>query len=730
MFSPLLIQKKYLGGICLLIIIILAIILRIVYYQQVSHNPEYNTLILDPQFNDYWAKRIIYGPSYPSPTGEDPMIENTPYGRPPAYPYLLSIIYYTFGETLSTARTIQTLMGMLNIVLMYFVAKKLFNNYLSGILASFLFAILWQPIYFEQEINYPTWLTTVIILLIWTFNKYLLSNKTTYLTLSGIILGIFVLFRPNALILYIPIICFIIYKQKTYPRKTFQSILIYTLVVLLTILPVFIRNYIVSREFFLISCFGGVNAYIGNNPYSTGDSPNIPQINDLCGLDNWSCFNYRYLVAGLGIKQKGTPFSFTEASNFFYQKAIQFWKDQPYKALQLTFRKFLLFWGPHIVSDGKVIQCEIEDTILKYLPGFSLLLCLFLFSLLCLLFKLFPKPSKTELELLWFLVSFTIFYSLSVIPFFVAERYRFPLIPSMALFSSSVLNKLLANNQLPNIKNKFKITLLLIISVIISHVSIVSYTPNKSRYLYHKALAHVYYADLETAKNTIEEAIKLNSQNHEYYLLLGTIYLQKNNLTEARSQLSKALEINSKSAIAHNNLGYIEELENHFEMAKELYEKSVKINPVYTSGWINLGRIYLYNLNMPKDAKPCFLKAVEIDPNLWKTWFHLGNTYLVLGELAMAEESLTKALTLNPQNPHILNNLGLTYLQMEKLETAKEFFERATMLDNTLPDPIFNLGRVYQKLSLNDEARKCFEKVVAIQPNYPGVQEELKKLEN
>ncbi len=723
-------SQKLLNLLALLVIISFAILLRVIYSYQIAYSPEHNYLILDPQFNDYWAKRIIHGPSYPSPTGEDPMIENTPYGRPPAYPYLLSVLYLLFGEKLSTIRLIQTSLGICNTILFYFLANNLFKNSLAGIIASLLFSTLWQPIYFEQEINYPTWLTTVIILLIWSFYKYLLNNKTVHLLLSGSILGALALFRPNALILYPLHIAMIIYKQKPFCRIALKPIIIFSSALILTILPALVRNYIVSRELFLISCFGGINAYIGNNPYSTGDSPTLPQISELCGLDNWSCFNYRYLVAGLGIKQKGEPFSFSEASKFFYKKALLFWKDHPLKAISLTLRKFFLFWAPHIVSDGKVIQCEIEDTILKHLPGFPLLLTLFLFSISCLLLRFLPTPTKNESEFLLYLTSSAILYSLSVIPFFISERYKFPLIPYILLFSSGTISKILSNIQSIKTQAKLKLVTALIICTIFSQIPTVSYSPDKSRFLYHKALALISKSELKIAKDNVQKAININPKNHEYYLLLGTIHLQENDLDEAKLQFSNALKINPNSAIAHNNLGYIEELTNNLTQAQKLYEKSVNINPVYTLGWINLGRVYLYNLNLPNEANSCFLKAVEIDPNLWKTWFHLGNSYLTLGELTKAQESLTKAQKLDPLNPHILNNLGLTYYQMGKLEKAKEFFEKATLLDNTLPDPLFNLGMVYKKLSMPEKAKNYFEKTISLEPNYPGAKEELSTLEN
>ncbi|MCX8065812.1 MAG: tetratricopeptide repeat protein [Candidatus Hydrogenedentes bacterium] len=723
-------KNKRIVYILLSIILLVALVIRLIYYFQISKYPEYHQLILDPQFNDYWAKKIIHGPSYPSPTGEDPLIEKTPYGRPPGYPYILSIIYFIFGENLQVPRAVQVIIGLLNILLIYRVATDLFHNRITGLISALLLSTLWQTIYFEQEINYPTWVITITIIMIWSFAKYLLYLKPIYLTFTGVILGIFALFRPNALILYFLFLGFVFYKHFPSYQKILRYVLIFTIGVILPLIPVFIRNYMVSKEFFLISCFGGINTYIGNNPYSTGDSPTIPDINNLCGFDNWSCFNYRYLVAGLGIKHRGTPFSFSEASNFFYKKSSEFWKKSPEDAIKLTLRKFFLFWGPHIVSDGKVIQYEIENTILKYLPNFQNLFALFLFSTLCLILRISSPSNRNESELYLFLFLSSILYSSSVIPFFVSERYRVPIIAYMSIFSASLIGNIVENKNYLTPCKKLKIVSLLTLCVIASYVSLASYSPDKSRYLYHKALALYSNSKLEESKNLVLKAIEINPKNHEYYLLLGEIYLQTNEPTEAKIHFLKALEMNPLSPTVHNNLGYMEELEGNLQKARELYTKATSINPVYTLGWINLGRVYLYSLNMPEEAKFCFLKAVEIDPNLWKTWFHLGNSYLVLGEFTKAEEYLSKAINLSPKNPHVLNNLGLVYFKMGNIQKSKDFFEKALSIDSNLPDALFNLGKIYKELSMPKEAKKYFEKILSIQPNYPGVEEELKTLDN
>ncbi len=709
----------------LILIICTGLLIRIAYFYHISGQPDFKHLIIDPQFNDYWAHKILHKGNYPSPTGTDPMIENTSYGRPPAYPFLLAFIYYFFGDNYTSPRIIQFLLGTINILLIFLCISRIFKDTTAGLISALLIAIIWEPIYFEGEINYPVWVITLVIILIGASIKYLQTNKIKYIVYIGILLGIFSLFRPNALLLlplYIITIFLTTSKQKA--KNILFHCVILVISTLLIISPVLIRNYKVSKEFFLISCFGGINTYIGNNSKSTGDSPTVPDIIHLCGVDNWDCFNYRLLVKGLGIKQKGRPYSFKEASQFFYKKSMEFWNEQPFSAIKLTLRKLLLFWGPAIVSDGKVIYYDRESSILKILPGFPILSALLFFSLFLFIY-LWERLSKETKKHILFLFTWSFIYSFSVIPFFVSERYRVPVLPPLCMISSLGISFYLKENQNLNQKQKLIILSACPLCFILIYILPVRYQPDQSRWYYHKAIVSYKANREQDAMNYAKKSISLNPKYSEVYAFLGIISLNQNQLKEAEDYNIKALEINPDYAMANNNLGYVMELQGQIDLAQKYYQKACELSPVYYLAWINLGRIYLYHKNDLELAENSFLKATELEPNMWSGWFHLGNLYIQKKDYFLAEKYLTKSLLLSPNNVLILNNLGFLYIQDNQYEKAISLLKKALEQESTFIDAMFNLGNAFKETNNLKEAEYWYKKILEINPQFTEAEEKL-----
>ena len=712
----------------LLIIIFFSFSTRVIYYNHITKQPEFSQLLLDPQFNDYWAHKILYKGEYPSPTGDDPMIEDTPYGRPPGYPFLLSFIYFFFGNNYHSPRLIQFFFGILNVYLIFYVVSKIFNNKKTGIISAFLIAILWEPIYFEGEINYPVWVILLTIITLGTFLQYLKTKKILYVICSGLSLGLISLFRPNALLL-LPMYILLVFL--TSRNSNIKNTLIYgtflTVSTFLVITPILIRNYIVSKEFFLISCFGGINTYIGNNSKSSGDSPTIPNIIELCGLDNWDCFNYRLLVKGLGIKQGGKPYSFKEASQFFYKKAWKYWKEEPISAIKLTFRKILLFWGPAIVSDGKVIHYYRNSSFLRFLPGFPILSGLFLFSLITFIQKRHSLTGELKIILI-FLFSWCFVYSFSVIPFFISERYRLPLIPPICIIGGLTISSYLNDTGKNNRNQKFLAPMLCLLCFGLIYIIPIKYQPDESRWFYHKAIVSYREQNVNDAIYYANKSISINPKHSEAYSFLGIISLNQNKLIEAEQYYKKALEINPNYAMANNNLGYVMELQGNIDLAEKYYQKACQLSPVYSLAWINLGRIYLYHQGKLDRAKDCFLKSIELDPNSWTGWFHLGNIYIQVKDYSSAETSLIKALDLNPGSTFTLNNLGFLYIQIQQYDKAIKYLKTVLDKEPNFTDAMFNLGNAFKAINKIDEAENWYKKILEIDPQFTDAKVKLEEL--
>ncbi|MCK5862513.1 MAG: glycosyltransferase family 39 protein, partial [Candidatus Hydrogenedentes bacterium] len=288
--------------IALAIVLFIGLAIRLSYLMINAGAPDFDSPVLDPQLNDYWARALVTSDWSPPPHADDPQIRTTPYGRPPGYPWLLAALYYLSNGSYVIPRIVQLLVGLINIILVFFLTKRLFNAQ-AGIAAAFLLSVYWAAVYFEGELNSPVWevflsLSTVLILLRWEER-----NHIFLLVLAGITLGAGVLLRPNVLltgVFFTLWIFYIGYKRYGTSSKSIVRCGVFIIACILTLAPALIRNYAVSGEFVLISYYGGINTYIGNNTEADGVSPTVPDLYEISGSDQWNCFTYPHVVQGLG----------------------------------------------------------------------------------------------------------------------------------------------------------------------------------------------------------------------------------------------------------------------------------------------------------------------------------------------------------------------------------------------------------------------------------------------
>src|SRR3990172_4326333 len=182
-------EKLFLLG-----LFVFSLVLRLVYLLQIESNPFFYNPILDSLFHDLWAKSIASG---------DWLGEGV-FFRAPFYPYFLALIYKIFGPDLFLARLIQHLIGSFSVILVYLLARKLFERktaVISGILAS----TYWIFIYFEGELLLDFLLVFLDVLLILLLYRAVDRPGFRNWFGAGIILGFSAITRPNILI-FVPFI--------------------------------------------------------------------------------------------------------------------------------------------------------------------------------------------------------------------------------------------------------------------------------------------------------------------------------------------------------------------------------------------------------------------------------------------------------------------------------------------------------------------------------------------
>ena len=170
-------------------ILLLGFALRAMYLVDLSHTPDFFFPKVDAEFHDYWARGAVSGDWRTRPAHEDPRIYETPYLRPPGYPLFLALVYWATGSSYVAARMVQMLLGLVNVVLAFGLARALFGR-AAGLVSALLLATYWAFIYFEGELLAPVLLVLLLLAILHLAHLWAVRAGWVFALAAGIAIGI------------------------------------------------------------------------------------------------------------------------------------------------------------------------------------------------------------------------------------------------------------------------------------------------------------------------------------------------------------------------------------------------------------------------------------------------------------------------------------------------------------------------------------------------------------
>lgn len=163
----------------------------------------------------------------------------------------------------------------------------------------------------------------------------------------------------------------------------------------------------------------------------------------------------------------------------------------------------------------------------------------------------------------------------------------------------------------------------------------------------------------ETAVQSYNSAIKLNSQNPYLYLSLARLQASQNKLDDALKSLGSALQIKNNYLEAIFALSQVEAARGNIKDAIIAAEVATKINPNNPIIFFQLGLLH-YNNQDYRSAVAPLAKAVSLQNDYANAQYFLGLAYARIGKIAEAIAQFTALSASNPNNQEvslILTNL-------------------------------------------------------------------------
>jgi 4-amino-4-deoxy-L-arabinose transferase-like glycosyltransferase len=366
----------------------------------------------------------------------------------PLYIYFLAAALAVF-DSFTAVRVLQIVLGTASIGFLYLSAREWFGEraaFLGALLATFTGLFTFYEVLILQS-SIDAFLTSAALCALtrglrgWAAREppLQLRRGLLYLSLAGFIFGVQTMNRPNILLAAagVAVVMFVV-TRRVRPAALLLAGL------LLGMAPAAIRNAVVARQWSFVSSHGGLNFYIGNSERATGFYTYVPGITP-------TIVGQEKDARRVAERALGRPVTDAETSSYFFGLAWTWIRTHPLEAAQLFVRKvYYVFNAVHVpLPHSYPFFARDERTVLRFLPvGPWLLIPLGLAGLAMRVRP--PSPLRGFGEtgqmrgraayLAW--VSFVPLYASSVALFFVAERYRLPILVPLCMGAGAALDAL------------------------------------------------------------------------------------------------------------------------------------------------------------------------------------------------------------------------------------------------------------------------------------------------
>jgi len=658
----------------------LAFVVRAAYLYAQSDAPAFRHPEVDAAYHDYWARAMVSGDWTPPPGRPDPEIQPRAYFRPPGYPFFLAAVYRVLGPDYLLPRLAQAALGLLNVWLAFVAARRWFGAWAGGLAAIFM-ALYAGFVYFEGELLEPVLLVTLSLGFMLALGPGRAGRPRLRAAAAGALLGLYALVRPNGLLFAPAAIGWLAWRalRAGTPRAWRAPALALLAGLGVAVAPAAIRNLRAAGDAVLISSNAGINLFIGNHPQAEG-----VVMFTLPGLGVFgTSFDYPALARAVEARV-GHPLKDSGVSRYFTGEALRFIRRDPAGFLRGLARKTLLFWGPVEMGHNKEDYFELKrGPVLRWLPGsFALALALCGMGVFSLRRGAgYPAAAREAAALMGLYVA-AIF--LSHLPFFVAGRYRLPVVPFLLILGAAGVAEAVRAWREGRRGAALRACLVGAAVLLPASINWAGYRPNEAKWRYEQFIALQAAGRAEEAQAAFAKlAAREPGFLHALYHQMGT------GLADA----------------------------GRFEEARDFLADALRFKPGVPDTLASLGSV-LYRLGRTEEARSYFAEALRVAPAHRAARLNLAALQAGEGRTEEAIVQYRELLVAAPDDPEVLGPLAAALEQTGRREEALPFQEQAVRAAPGDAQGHSSLGALYGESGRPAEALREFEAARRIEPGH------------
>ena len=677
-------------------VFLIALAARGLHTASIGSAPFSRLLIGDGKGYDRWAASIAAGNWIGSET----------FYQAPLYPYALAALYATAGRDPMTVRWAQALLGALACVLLA-IAGRSWLSPRAGWIAGGILALYPPAIYFDGLVQKASLDNLLMCALLAVLGAYAASARLPLLAAAGVVLGLLALTRENALVFLVILAVWLPFHLAARPLKT-RAAAIAALVagVALVLVPTGLRNKMVGGDFLVTTSQAGPNFYIGNHEGATGRYLPIRPDRETYEFERVDAREVAEQAAG----HRLTP---GEVSSYWWSRSFEWIGAHPGRWLALLGKKMLVTWNRAELPDSESLEVYADySPVLRALSavfGFGLLV-VFAAPGMVLAWRRSPRPVL--------LYGMLFGFSAAVALFYVFARYRFPMVPILALFAGVTIAAIVDAARARSLPSPdARVTGAAIAGVVVALLPAVVPAVGSRRLAY--VNVGVGFSELgnhEAAAEAFRKAIalapRIASPHHDLAIELGA----SGRTDEEIAELETALRLDPDYAAADDELGALLIKRGDLEGARRHLLNAYRIDPKRSSVPANLGTAFLAQ-GRAEEAAHWYGIAIELAPSNSKYHYQRSIALTDLRRFDEVEAELATTLRLDPDSAAAHDDLGVLLAGRGDLASAWRHFLEAYRIDPARPSTLVNLGGVAMSQGRLDEAVGLYRKALAVRPD-------------
>lgn len=579
-------------AICLAIFA-LALAVRGAYLYESSANPAFYSLTLDSR--DYFLRAETLATKG--------ILDSGFFWQPVFYPFAMAVLFLATGPSVLWAKLFQIALGAITCVLTYRLGLRVFDRR-TGLLAGLFVAFYGPLIFYEGEIDTAGWAAFWSVALLLLLLRTAVRPTRVVCLLLGGCGSLSVLTRPTflpfAVVAFVWLTVVLVRGRRGW-RQTAGRLAEIIVGFLLAAAPAAIECQRAVGHFGILPTSGGLNVYIGNNENLCRTLTTRPGL----AWDELTALAQRE-----GCKTK------SEESRYFYNMVWDYAKTKPGSFMKGLGRKALQ------VINGREVPRNVDIYVFR---DWSRVLA-------ALVWKAgrfgFPWGVLFPLAVLGYvlqrrraplpLVLFAILYLFGIVLVFVADRYRAPVVPVMAILGAAGCTSIV---DILRTRQRLHLTAACCIAVAVIGTTNLAGRSCEEEVNYASEMQYLLAQNAESA-GQIDEALRL---------------------------FQKALELEPGSCGAHFRLGVALARAGRLDEAIEQFNATLQCQDYYII-YYNRGSAYLLKHDLDR-ALSDLDAAIAKEPQCPACYCRRASLYREQGEYGRARLGWERVLEMTPTGP-------------------------------------------------------------------------------